>query len=214
MSVLKLSQLALAASALLGLAACQSSPYAQTALPMPMQVRPATYDDVLQHPASTPEGEFNAKLIFLADQLEKNLDAKKPGAVFVVTSFLDLDKLNQTSPVGRLVTEQLVHELHVRRWQLRDLRLAREISMSANGEFSLSREVKRLKDHQNVTGVVVGTYSIVGSSVFVNARVLDYASGAVMSTAQVRFPAYSVVGSFADPRESLNRIQVINDKNP
>ncbi|HIJ80398.1 MAG TPA: hypothetical protein HPP76_01660 [Desulfuromonadales bacterium] len=131
-------------------------------------------------------GKFNARIIFLADQLERNADRKSLGNTFIVTSFSNLNKLSETSGFGRLVAENLIHELQVRKWQVFDIRMTKDIIVNEAGEFSLSRDIKKIRDMYKVGGVVTGTYSVVDSDIIVNARSMDINTGIVLSSAQAR----------------------------
>jgi hypothetical protein len=91
-------------------------------------------------------GNFNSRVIFMADQLERNLDRKNLANTFIVTSFANLNKLSETTSFGRLIAENLIHELQVRKWQVFEVRLTRDIIINESGEFSLSRDIKKLKD--------------------------------------------------------------------
>ena len=138
--------------------------------------------------SGNPIGYLNSQAIFIADQLERNLDKKYISSPVMVTSFLNLDNLKETSGLGRLLAESLIHELHVRRWKVIDSRLVKDIIINNNGEFALSRDIKNIKASYNVTGIVTGTYAVTESSVIVNAKVMDIDTGVITSSAQASIP--------------------------
>lgn len=153
------------------------------------QNQPSVADEPLVIQQSrTTAGSFNSQLIFLADQIERNLDRKSPQDAFIVTSFSNLHNLSETSPLGRLISENLIHELQVRKWRIFEVRLTKDVIINETGEFSLSRDIAKIKELYKVAGIVVGTYSITGGNVFVNARVIDINSGIVVSSGQARMP--------------------------
>jgi TolB-like protein len=139
-----------------------------------------------------PIGFLNSQAIFLADQLERNLDKKYLTSAVMVTSFLSLDDLTQTNSLGRLLSESLIHELQVRRWKVIDARLVKDIIINQKGEFALSRDIKNIKDSYNVSGVVTGTYTIADTGVIVNAKVMDIESGVITSSGQISIPLNGV----------------------
>jgi TolB-like protein len=139
-------------------------------------------------PSSTM-GKFSAKMIFLADQLERNIDIKDPASSFLIGSFTNLNNLSETSPLGRLIAESLIHELRVRQWRIFEPRLMKNFQISEQGEFTLSRDVTRLREHFGVSGVVTGTFLIANGHMVINARVMDIASGMVQSSGQLQIPA-------------------------
>jgi len=138
--------------------------------------------------SDTQVGNFNSQLIFLADQLERNIDRKILSNTFIVTSFANLDKLNETTSFGRLVAENLIHELQVRHWQVFDVRLTKDIIINETGEFSLSRDIKKIRDTYKVGGILAGTYSIINNHLIINARVIYIDSGIVASAGQIHLP--------------------------
>ncbi len=139
--------------------------------------------------ANSAPGKFSARMIFLADQLERNIDHKSPNASYLIGSFVDLNDMSKSSPMGRLVAENLMHELQVRAWRIFEPRLMQNFMINEGGEFVLSRDVKQLKTKYGVTGVVAGTYVMSNDYTVVNARVINVDTGIVMSTGQIQIPS-------------------------
>ncbi|HSW62724.1 MAG TPA: FlgO family outer membrane protein [Dissulfurispiraceae bacterium] len=136
----------------------------------------------------TPTGNLNALVIFLADQLGRNVDKKPQFQPIVITTFVNLDNLRETSRLGRLLSENLMHEMHVRKWSIVDFRLVSNLLITESGEFSLARDIKKIKETYRVGGIVTGTYLITNDTVMVNARFMDTDTGMVLSTGQVAIP--------------------------
>lgn len=146
-------------------------------------------DEQLRVPVSqTVAGRFNAQMIFLADQIERNVERETLQNTFLVTSFTNLNRLSETSAFGRLVAENMIHELQVRKWKVFELRLTNGVAINDAGEFSLSRDINKIKDSYKVGGIVTGTYSVADNHVVVNARVIDIETGLVASSAQAHMP--------------------------
>lgn len=144
--------------------------------------------------SKNPVGYLNSQAIFLADQLERNLDKKYLSSPVMVTSFLNLDDLTETNGLGRLIAESLIHELQVRRWKVIDARLVKDVIINKKGEFALSRDIKNIRDSYDVTGIVTGTYSIANSSIIVNAKVMDIETGVITSSGQMSIPLSGIEG--------------------
>ena len=179
----------------------------QGAVNRPTAVEPLS---VLQ--SSSAVGQFNALVIFLADQLERNMDRQTRDASYLVTTFARLDKLNDTSSFGRLLAENLTHELQVRKWQVYDVRLTKDIVMTEAGEFILSRDIKKIRDSYKVNGVVTGTYAITGGSIIVNARAIDLESGTVISSGQIHLPVNRFTENLLYAPEQRAMIRIIGEK--
>ena len=137
---------------------------------------------------SSSAGKFNAQIIFMADQIERNFDRESLQDTFIVTSFSNLNRLSETTRFGRLVAENLMHELQMRRWKIFEVRLTKDITINESGEFSLSRDINKIKEINRVGGIITGTYSTADGYIIVNARVIDIDTGRVVSSAQSSMP--------------------------
>jgi TolB-like protein len=154
-------------------------------------------------------GRFNARIIFLADQIERNADRKNLANTVIVTSFTNLNKISETTSFGRLVAESLMHELQVRKWQVYEIRLSKDISINESGEFSLSRDIAKLKDQYKIGGIVTGTYSVVDGNLVVNARVIDMNNGIMISSAQTYMPANWFTDTLLYNEENMKPMKII-----
>lgn len=139
------------------------------------------------HESTTPEGAFNSRVIFLADQLFRN---KKmlPDKPIIITSFLNLENLNETNPLGRLIAEALIHEMQVRNFRIIDFRLSEKLFLTESSEHFLSRDPKRVKEKYEAAYVLTGSYTKTRNGWFINARIIDLSTSEVLSTAQAIFP--------------------------
>ncbi len=157
--------------------------------------------------SSSPVGYLNSMLIFLADQIEKNKDRKFISEPVVITTFANLDDLNETSSLGRLIAESLMHEFQIRKWKVLDIRLSKNIQVNQKGEFILNRDVEKLYKRYRIAAVITGTYSITEECVFINARLIDVRTGVVLSSGQVCVPTYGIEELLFD-RESAPAVRI------
>jgi TolB-like protein len=130
---------------------------------------------------------LNGAIVSIANQLLTSNISKTKNTSIILTSFADLNKLNQTTTFGRLVSESMFNELHVRKFKVTDFRGQDAVSVNGDGEFHITRDVDKLKDHIEATEyVVVGTYvKFEHGTILINARIIDSESGAIISTARV-----------------------------
>jgi TolB-like protein len=153
-------------------------------------------------------GNLNAMIIFLADQLERNIDSKYFSQPSIVATFSNLDNLNSTSSFGRLIAENLAHELQVRKWRVIEVKLAKSITMTPSGEFAMTREVSKIKGAHKVRAIVTGTYTYTDENVIVNAKVLNLDTGILLSSAQIIIPTDSISSiMYDDVNPRLMRIK-------
>lgn len=149
-------------------------------------------------------------MIFLADQLVRNNDRNRLANTVIITSFTNLNKLTETTSFGRLIAENLMHELQVRKWQVYEIRLSNNITIDDSGEFILSRDINALKDQYKVGGIVTGTYSSVEGDILVNARVIDMNSGMLLSSAQAHFPANWLTDALLVNEDNVKPMKIMN----
>ena len=125
------------------------------------------------------------KTSYLADQIHGYFRGNTAGPI-AVASFVDLDNLYGTSTFGRMLGEQLISELAMKGYNVREIRQSEALQvMAEQGEFGLSRDLKQLRRSQDLAGIVVGTYTISPLRVYINARLIDPNTSIVLSAGSV-----------------------------
>ena len=211
-TVLKASTLALAVATFAAIAQPvnnidQATNFTRSNILVPNTYR---YEPILSQRSASPSGIFNSSIIFIGDQLDRNMLNDARGKHTVITTFVDLNNLSNTSAFGRLIGENLMHELQVKGWTVTDVRMTRDLIVNPNGEFTLSRDIKRLHELYAAANVVTGTYTNTKDGVLINVRVLDLASGQVVSSAQTRFIKDSFVSSMIDVPQPAPTVKLTN----
>lgn len=116
------------------------------------------------------------------DALIKNL--KFPvsrGETIVVASFVSVDDLTESSAFGRILAEQTATRLSALGYHVIELKLRRNIFIKEQGgEFLLSRDVRSLADSYNAQAVVVGTYAVADTVVYVTNRMVRPADNRIL----------------------------------
>ncbi len=169
---------------------------------------PYRYEPIVNQPSSTSTGIFNSNVMFMAEQIDRNviLEARTKPTIF--TNIVSLGNLGESSELGRLIGEHLMHELQLRYWTVSDVRLNRDVVINESGEFALSRDIKKLRDNIPASNVVTGTYTNTPDGVLVNVRVLDLSTGQVMSTAQTRLVKDKFIGGLVDKPKPIPVIKL------
>ena len=168
------------------------------------------YEPIVIRHSNTPSGLYKSGIIFIADQLERKVDPQEKTRSTVVTSFASLDNLQETSAFGRLVGENLSHELHVRGWQINDIRLSRDLIVNADGELGMSRDIKRLRAAVPAANVVTGSYTTSVDGILLSVRVVDFATGQLISSAETRFKGDAFLSSLINKPRSAPLIKISN----
>jgi TolB-like protein len=164
----------------------------------PLSLTYPSYEPIVVQRSGTQAGLFNSGMMFLTEQIERNAHPDSRVRPTVITSFVDLNNLGETSGLGRLMGEHFMHQLQIRGWNVTDIRMTRDLIINEEGEFSLSRELKRLRGTLAAANVVTGTYTATVDGILVSVRVLDLATGQVVSTAQTRFMRDKFINSLVD----------------
>ena len=144
------------------------------------------YEPIVNQVSQTPAGVFNSQMMFLAEQLDRNLLSQHRGRKTLVTNMVDLNDVQQTNALGRMLSEHLMHELAVRLWAVVDVRANVGLILNETGEFLLTRNTTRGHTNHSDGMVVTGTYMATTDGVLVNLKVLDAVTSQVLSTAQTR----------------------------
>ena len=140
---------------------------------------PIPFDDAQNYSV----GRF--KTSYLAEQIDNYYRGQSPGPIGI-TTFVNIDNLQDTSTFGRMYGEQLMSELSNRGFDVVELRYADALQfINASGEFSMSRNPGFVRREQNLGAVIVGTYVVSPLRVYVNARLVDPSSALVLSAGSV-----------------------------
>jgi len=140
--------------------------------------------EVLEHISD----DLNITIIDIAKQLLDSNHTKdqNPPLRIILTSFVDLNDLEETNTFGRLISESMFNELHIRDFKVSDFRGQNAISVNQDGEFHITRDLKKLRDNIEATEfILVGTYvKFENKSILINTRIVDSISGDVKSSAR------------------------------
>lgn len=196
----------------LGALTCITSVQAQT---QPSQDKvfspyPFRYEPISLIPSTSSAGTLNAASMFIAEQLERNLSPEMRSRALVVTDFVALNTLTETSQLGRLLAQNLMHEMQLRNWSVTDITFRKNILIEANGEFSLSRDVKQLKPPVQAGSIITGTYVNTAEGLILNVRMIQVISGTVVSTAQVKLPTDRLISHLLDGPPRPPTMPVLN----
>jgi len=152
----------------------------------------------------TPAELFNNKIHESALEMMGGIREFDPTEKTVaVASFVDLDKVEETSSFGRYVAERMGQELHKLGFKTLELRQRKDIEIIHDkGEFILSRRSSELLKKSKIGAVAVGSYMLVGDEVVVNARLLGVDTGSVLSVSQIvaSVSGDSAVGALLRPK--------------
>ena len=132
----------------------------------------------------------------LVDTSQQLLDRGEP---ILVASLVNVNDLQESSVLGRIVSEQIRSRLTQLGYVTQELRYRGSVLVRAgNGELVLSRDVKNISDVQQAQAVVAGVYAVAENNVYLTLRILRAEDGTVISSADYALPKGEDVTSLLD----------------
>ena len=130
---------------------------------------------------------LNEVIMQIAKQLLHSNTVKNKTTKIILTSFVNLDNLEETTTFGRMLSESMFNELHINKFNVTDFRGQDAISVTKDGEFHITRETEKLKDTiETIEYILVGTYvKFENKSFLINTRIIDSISGNIISSSRV-----------------------------
>jgi TolB-like protein len=115
----------------------------------------------------------------LLTQLSGKLAADKP---LIMATVVNIDALDQTSTLGRLVSEQISTRMAQGGLKMLEMKLRNSVYLKRNqGELMLTREIGEVAQSHNAQAVVVGSYAETSDMVFINIKVVQPQSNFVLA---------------------------------
>lgn len=122
----------------------------------------------------------------LVEHAKGRLDKGKP---LIVASFVNINDLSESSSLGRSISQQFATIFTNNGYRVIELLLRKDIYIKQDsGEFLLSRELKNISRSHQAQGVIVGTYAVGETRVYVTAKVINADSGIVVSAHDYSLP--------------------------
>jgi len=152
----------------------------------------------------------------MAEQLLYNFDAQYHNEAIAMTSLVDLNDHQSTNWLGQTISEQFIHELHIRNLRVVDFKLMGSIQVTEKGEFGMTRNWAKLNKNVDVTRILTGTMSRNEEGVILNIRIVNANTNLVESTSSAFIPHTLFVGGVYDynQKQHLSRTgQRVKNKN-
>lgn len=134
--------------------------------------------------------------------------ANKPslaGSSLIVATLVNIDSLETSSTLGRVVSEQIASRFSQHGYKVVDMRIRNNIYIKKDqGELLLTREIRDLAQQQSAQAVIVGTYGESTEVVFINVKVVDPASNQVLAVHDYALPRDSIVKSMLKTTQRSN----------
>ena len=114
----------------------------------------------------------------LIAQIEPTFSVETP---FIAATLVNINQLDTSSPLGRLISEQVAARFAQKKYHVLELKLRNDIYMKRNeGELMLTREVREIARRHNAKAIIAGTFTDGYDRVFVNLKVIDFETNVVV----------------------------------
>ena len=132
-------------------------------------------------------GRINYKAVdTLLRKLRSRLGKDSP---ILVASFVNLDNLEQSSSLGRLVSEQFASRFKEKGYTTIEMKLRTTVFIKkGSGEFLLSRELSEIGIKHRAQAVVVGTYAAGADRLYLTARVVNVNDSTILAAHDYTMP--------------------------
>lgn len=102
----------------------------------------------------------------------------------LVASFVNINNLQESSTLGRMLAEQVSSRLSQLGYRVIDMRLrTKSVFMEeGKGEFLLSRDLQEVGRKHNASAVIVGTYGETMGGIYVSARIVNPQNSTIISS--------------------------------
>lgn len=127
----------------------------------------------------------------IASQLIENVATDVDHAVVGVTSFVDFNNdLSTITSFGNRIAEHFYLTLFQQGFTVADYKVRSKVSITRSGDYVFSRNVNKLDNAKTMTHVLTGTVMYQQTGLLINARIVDFDSKWVVSTASGFIPYF------------------------
>ncbi|KQO21084.1 FlgO family outer membrane protein [Acidovorax sp. Leaf78] len=114
------------------------------------------------------------------------LDARQP---VLVATLVNVDRLTESSRLGRIFSEQIAGRLVHRGLRVTEVKLRDNLLLQRDqGELLLSREVREVSQAQDAQAVVVGTYAVSTTVVYISLKLVNPVGNTVVAAYNYAVP--------------------------
>ncbi len=124
-----------------------------------------------------------------ADALLNQLRYQEISGPTLVATLVNIDMLDRSSTLGRLVSEQVAARFAQQGRAMIELKLRHAMYMRrSEGELALNREITEAARQHNAQAILLGSYGLSGDMVFINLKVVQPGSSLVLAAYDYALP--------------------------
>ena len=107
----------------------------------------------------------------------------------LVATLVHLDRLTESSRLGRMFSEQIAGRMVQRGLKVTEVKMRESLLLQRDqGELLLSREVREVSQAQDAQAVVVGTYAVSASVVYISLKLVNPVGNTVVAAHNYAVP--------------------------
>ena len=106
-------------------------------------------------------------------------------------SFVDDKNLEQSSAMGRMLAQQVSSRFTQAGYSVVEIKLRKSVRLvkgEGEGQFLMSRELEKIAEFHNASAVLVGSYVVTPSQLFVNTQLILVKGGLVIASQDYKIP--------------------------
>ncbi|MDR1888950.1 MAG: hypothetical protein LBQ81_06165 [Zoogloeaceae bacterium] len=141
--------------------------------------------------SSVAQSELIAASYKAADALIAQVGAQQlsPQHPVIVATLVNINALEESSPLGRLVSEQLGARFAQQGYKVVELKLRQKLYMKRNeGELMLTREIRDIAQQHDAQALIIGTYTEGADRVFINLKLTQVETNIALAAVDYALP--------------------------
>ncbi|MEO5363072.1 MAG: FlgO family outer membrane protein [Magnetococcus sp. DMHC-8] len=118
-------------------------------------------------------------------------DKFRPRQTILPASFVDDKNLEQSSAMGRMLAQQVSARFTQAGYSVIEIKLRKSVRLvkgEGEGQFLMSRELEKIAEFHNASAVLVGSYVVTPSQLFVNTQLVQLKGGIVLAAQDYKIP--------------------------
>lgn len=124
-----------------------------------------------------------------ADALLHQAPPLDPSQPVLIATLVNVDRLGESSRLGRIFSEQIAGRMVQRGLRVSEVKLRDSLLLQpGQGELLLSREAREVSQAQNAQAVVVGTYAVSATVLYISLKLVSPVGNTVLAAHNYALP--------------------------
>lgn len=125
------------------------------------------------------------------------------GTAIIMATVVNIDDIENSSTLGRSISEQVSSRLVQAGMNVIEMKFRESLYMKQNaGELMLSRDIEKIAKTHSSNVVVIGTYAMSKSAVYVNLKMIDPSTNVALSSNDYVLPMNEDVAEMAGKKSA------------